>query len=168
MISNLATTVFCCINEMFHFQRDCQDIVETVLHCSTTCCFPIPPQHQNKVLCLVFSRRTVTLFLTLEDTIFSKFSSIQWLGVPLCLQVAHSSCCFVSLTRKCQFYGMVTPDWPSACGSRIKLKTCTPLPALFRASVVIIYRKLLSFDEIGVFLTFGQTNVIFGEGVYRV
>lgn len=76
MISNLATTVFCCINEMFHFQRDCQDIVETVLHCSTTCCFPTPPQHQNKVLCLVFSRRTVTLFLTLEDTIFSKFSSI--------------------------------------------------------------------------------------------
>lgn len=52
MISNLARTVLCCINEMFHFQRDCQDIVETVLQCAP------PPPHQNKVLCFVFSKRT--------------------------------------------------------------------------------------------------------------
>lgn len=40
MISNLATTVFCCINEMFHFQRDCQDIRKTV---TSLLCTPPPP-----------------------------------------------------------------------------------------------------------------------------
>lgn len=66
MISNLATTVFCYINEMFHFQRDCQDILKTVPSL-------LPPPHpQNKVLCFVFSKRTMELFLMLEDMIFSK------------------------------------------------------------------------------------------------
>lgn len=64
MISNLAITVFCRINEMFHFQRDCQDILKTV---PSLLCISRP----NKVLCFVFSKRTMALFLVLEDTIFS-------------------------------------------------------------------------------------------------
>ena len=68
MISNLATTVFCYINEMFHFQRDCQDILKTVL---SLLCTHLPTP-QNKVLCFVFSKRTMELFLMLEDMIFSK------------------------------------------------------------------------------------------------
>lgn len=59
-ISNLATTVFCYINEMFHFQRDCQDILKTV---PSLLCTP-SPHPQNKVLCFVFSKRTMKLFLT--------------------------------------------------------------------------------------------------------
>ena len=69
MISNLATTVFCCINEMFHFQRDCQDILQTVPSLLRT---PHPPPPENKVLCFVFSKRTMALFLILEDATFSK------------------------------------------------------------------------------------------------
>lgn len=66
MISNLATTVLCCINEMFHFQRDCQDILRTVPSLLGTA-----PPPSNKVLCFGFFKRTMALFRILEDTIFS-------------------------------------------------------------------------------------------------
>lgn len=54
MISNLATTVFCYINEMFHFQRDCQDILKTVpsllcTHLPTSCIF----QENNGIISYV-------------------------------------------------------------------------------------------------------------------
>lgn len=51
MISNLATTVLCCINEMFHFQRDCQDILKTVPSLLGTA-----PPPQIKCFALVFLR----------------------------------------------------------------------------------------------------------------
>lgn len=64
MISNLATTVFCCINEMFHFQRDCQDILKTV----PSLLFIVPPRFtptpcQIKCFALDFSREQRHYFI---------------------------------------------------------------------------------------------------------
>lgn len=60
MISNLATTVFCCINEMFHFQRDCQDILKTV---ASLLCNSSPPHHQIKCFAFGFFKRTMHYFI---------------------------------------------------------------------------------------------------------
>lgn len=67
MISNLATTIFCCLNEMFRFQRDREGFLKMA---------PLLPWNtrspfKNKVFCSVFSERTMALSLILEDRVLS-------------------------------------------------------------------------------------------------
>lgn len=125
MISNLATTVFCCINEMFHFQRDCQDILKTVpsLLCTAT---PRPPP--NKVLCFGFFKRTMALFHILEDNGFQRVLRCLFSTSFLLLlfhDIAPKILFFDSLiTKSCQFCGVVKRDSSPLYTEQELLKYC--------------------------------------------
>lgn len=99
MISNLATTVFCCINEMFHFQRDCQDILKIVP--SLLCNTPLP--QKSALLCIFQENNGIIFYIgryDFQQVLKCLFSSSFFV-------LSCSQDYFLVTIKCCKFYRMV-------------------------------------------------------------